>query len=218
MGAKSALKAALARTQRTFKQQANLANRRQLAYDKRARETLRRIKSDRRQNQHNLKMAVHVMQRGLTAWAQSTNKKIDKMNKHVAANAAHIASNAAHAQRQLNKAMAKWSVQVEHAKHIKDRAALKKRIADSDRRNRVFAMNKINALVSRTQAQFMRTHKKMAKQRHSVDLAVVHASSRFSAALNAQKAIEDKRFKMNMSNVLKTQQGQPAQGEPSGAG
>merc|ERR1711871_1627887 len=41
----------------------------------------------------------------------------------------------------------------------------------------------------------------MAKNRHEIDMALKHATMRFEASLNAQKALEDKRYAETVANI-----------------
>merc|ERR1712178_587459 len=52
----------------------------------------------------------------------------------------------------------------------------------------------MNKHVASTAAQFNDVYAKMAKNRHAIDMALKHAAQKFAAALNAQKALQNKRF------------------------
>merc|ERR1711912_55524 len=52
----------------------------------------------------------------------------------------------------------------------------------------------MNKHVAANAAQFNDVYAKMAKNRHAVDMALKHAAQKFAAALNAQKALQNKRF------------------------
>merc|ERR1711912_110939 len=52
----------------------------------------------------------------------------------------------------------------------------------------------MNKHVAANAAQFNDVYAKMAKNRHAIDMALKHAAQKFAAALNAQKALQNKRF------------------------
>merc|ERR1711970_1045516 len=59
----------------------------------------------------------------------------------------------------------------------------------------------IKGLVASTAAQFNDVETKMAKNRHEIDMALKQATMRFEAALNAQKALEAKRYAETVRNI-----------------
>merc|ERR1712216_971829 len=170
-------------TQEKFAKQASLANRRQRATNARNRKTLAIAAADRRENAKNLRLAVSSWQKQTAAWAASTNAKIDRANRHVAANAAAITENAKKATKDSNNAMNSWNHKIARFSAGK------------------WAANKINAMVASTGAQFAKVETKMAKNRHEVDMALRQATMRFAASLNAQKALEDKRYAQTVRNI-----------------
>merc|ERR1712054_362761 len=190
------LNKAMMKTQERFAKQAWLANMRQRATVKRDKKTLDMINADRKEEAHNLRLAVSGWQTATSSWASATNAKIDRMNKHVAANAAQIKENAKKARKDLDNAMADWDHKI--AKFSKHEAAknsqLSAQFAQQDKATRAWANNKIKGLVASTAAQFNKVYATMAKNRHAVDMALKHAAQKFAAALNAQKALQNKRF------------------------
>merc|ERR1712159_862973 len=201
--ARDDLNHAMARTQERFAKQANLANRRYKATLRRDKRTNRLVNHDKREAAKNLKLAVDSWQKSTTAWAAATNARIDRMNKHVAANAAQIKENAKKARKDLETTMASWDHKV--AKFRSDsktaRSKLSEQFKAQDKATRAWASNKIKGLVASTSAQFNDVNTKMAKNRHEVDLALKRATMRFEASLNAQKALENKRFAESMANI-----------------
>merc|ERR1711975_156197 len=190
------LNKAMMKTQERFAKQAYLANRRQKATTKRDKKTLDMINADRKEEARNLRLAVSSWQSATSSWAAATNAKIDRMNKHVAANAAQIKENAKKARKDLENAMSDWDHKI--AKFSKHEAAknsqLSAQFAQQDKATRAWANNKIKALVASTAAQFNKVYATMAKNRHAIDMALKHAAQKFAAALNAQKALQNKRF------------------------
>merc|ERR1712023_410600 len=173
------LNRAMMKTQERFAKQAHLANSRRARTEARDHKTLGMINADRKEEAHNLRLAVHSWQSATSAWAAKTNAKIDRMNKHVAANAAQIKENAKKARKDL-----------ESAKN----SQLSQQFKQQDKATRAWADNKVKALVASTAAQFNDVYAKMAKNRHAIDMALKHAAQKFAAALNAQKALQNKRF------------------------
>merc|ERR1711975_203590 len=190
------LNKAMMRTQERFAKQAYLANRRQKATTKRDKQTLDMINADRKEEAHNLRLAVSGWQQATSSWAAATNAKIDRMNKHVAANAAQIKENAKKARKDLENAMSDWDHKI--AKFSKHESAknsqLSAQFKQQDKATRAWADNKVKALVASTASQFNDVYAKMAKNRHAIDMALKHAAQKFAAALNAQKALQNKRF------------------------
>merc|ERR1712216_615980 len=201
--AKDNLNRAMRRTQEKFAKQASLANRRQRATNARNRKTLAIAAADRRENAKNLRLAVSAWQKQTAAWAASTNAKIDRANRHVAANAAAITENAKKATKDLNNAMNSWNHKIARfsAGEKAANSKLGRQFKAQDKATRAWATNKINAMVASTGAQFAKVETKMAKNRHEVDMALRQATMRFAASLNAQKALEDKRYAQTVRNI-----------------
>merc|ERR1712196_316452 len=81
------------------------------------------------------------------------------------------------------------------------RSKLSEQFAAQDKATRAWASNKIKGLVASTSAQFQDVNTKMAKNRHEIDMALKHATMKFEASLNAQKALEDKRYAETVANI-----------------
>merc|ERR1712159_615071 len=201
--ARDDLNHAMARTQERFAKQAALANRRYKATQRRDKRTSKLIKHDKNEAAKNLKLAVDAWQKSTTAWASATNARIDQMNKHVAANAAQIKENAKKARKDLEVTMKSWDHKVMNFKKesAAARSKLSEQFAAQDKATRAWASNKIKGLVASTSAQFQDVETKMAKNRHEVDMALKRAVMRFEAALNAQKALEDKRYAETVADI-----------------
>merc|ERR1711871_1578304 len=201
--ARDDLDLAMRKTQEHFAKQAALANRRYKATLRRDKRTAKLIKHDKREAAKNLKLAVDAWQKSTTAWASATNARIDQMNKHVAANAAQIKENAKKARKDLEVTMKSWDHKVMNFKKesAAARSKLSEQFAAQDKAQRAWASNKIKGLVASTSAQFQDVETKMAKNRHEVDMALKRAVMRFEAALNAQKALEDKRYAETVANI-----------------
>merc|ERR1719426_708710 len=161
------------------------------------------MNADRRENAKNLKLAVAAWQKTTAAWAAATNAKITRSNRHVAANAAAITENAKKATKDLNNAMNSWNHKIARfsAGEKAANSKLGRQFKAQDKATRAWATNKINAMVASTGAQFAKVETKMAKNRHEVDMALRQATMRFAASLNAQKALEDKRYAQTVRNI-----------------
>merc|ERR1712054_633614 len=197
------LNTAMRKTQERFAKQARLANRRLAATRKRDMRTIKMANRDRHEAAKNLRLAVKGWQTATSAWASATNARIDKLNKHVAANAAQIKENAKKARKDLEHAMHSWDHKIQNfrANSKAARSRLSAQFAAQDKASRAWANNKIKALVASTAAQFNDVETKMAKQRHAIDMALKQATMRFEAALNAQKALEAKRYAQTVKNI-----------------
>merc|ERR1712022_23330 len=143
------------------------------------------------------------MGKSTSAWASATNARIDQMNKHVAANAAQIKENAKKARKDLENAMHDWDHKVATFREESSQARnkLSEQFKAQDKATRAWANNKIKGYVASTASQFNDVETKMAKNRHEVDMALRQATQRFEAAMNAAKALEDKRYAENVANI-----------------
>merc|ERR1719181_401023 len=161
------------------------------------------MNADRRENAKNLKLAVTACQKTTAAWAAATNAKITRSNRHVAANAAQIVENAKKARQDLQNAMGSWNHKIARfsAGEKAANSKLGRQFKAQNKATRAWATNKINAMVAQTGAQFNRVETKMAKNRHEVDMALKAAVMRMEASLNAQKALEDKRYAQTVRNI-----------------
>merc|ERR1711959_687994 len=194
---------AMRRTQEKFAKKASLDNRRQAATNARNKKTYAIIEADRRSNAKNLRLAVSAWQKTTAAWASATNAKITRANRHVAANAAQIIENAKKARQDLQNAMGSWNHKIARfaAGEKAANSKLGRQFKAQNKATRAWATNKINAMVAQTGAQFNRVETKMAKNRHEVDMALKAAVMRMEASLNAQKALEDKRYAQTVRNI-----------------
>merc|ERR1719446_1700527 len=201
--AKKELDDAMERTQKHFARMATLENKRYKSTLKRDKTTLKMAADDKKEAAHNLRVAVTAWQKATNSWAASTNARIDTMNKHVAANAAQIKENAKKARKDLENAMNSWDQKIANFRRDAKagRSKLAAAFAAQDKAQRAWANNKIKTLVANTAAQFNDVENKMAKNRHEVDMAIMHAAKRFAAALNAAKALEDKRYAQTVANI-----------------
>merc|ERR1711959_804935 len=182
---------------------AALDSKRNAATIKRSAKTREIMRKNKHEAAHNLKMAVLSQQRALSALASATNARIAKTNKHIAANAAQIKENAKKARKDLESAMGRFDRKManvtEEAK--KGRSKLAAQAATQDKKFRQWANNKIKTITAQTAAQFRQVRAKMAKDRAHADQQLKHASARMDAALNAHKALQDKRFAQTVSDI-----------------
>merc|ERR1712110_512558 len=81
------------------------------------------------------------------------------------------------------------------------RSRLSAQFAAQSKATRAWANNKIKGFVASTSAQFNDVETKMAKNRHDIDMALRQATMRFEAALNAEKALEDKRYAETVASI-----------------
>merc|ERR1719261_1874871 len=174
-----------------FAERENKRNKRTIARSRKTREIMRKNK------------AHAAQQRALSALASATNAKIHQTNKHIAANAAQIKENAKKARKDLEKAMNRFDHKManvtEQAK--KGRSKLAAQAVAQDKRFRQYANNKIKEIGAQTAAQFRKVRATMAKDRAHADMALKHASARMDAALNANKALQDRRFAKTVSDI-----------------
>merc|ERR1719440_359864 len=155
---------------------------------------------------HAAKALAHAVlqhQRSLSALDQATNAKIKQTNKHIAANAAQIKENAKKARKDLDKAMNKFDNKMRNI-HNQALAARSKLVAQAnaqDAKFRAYANNRIKRIVASNAAKFREVRAKMAKDRSRADMAIKHAAASMDAALNANKALQDKRFASSVARL-----------------
>merc|ERR1711975_75406 len=178
----------------------NKRNKATIARSNKTREIMRKNK---REAANNLKLAVQNQQRALSALASATNAKIKQTNKHIAANAAQIKENAKKARKDLEKAMDRFDKKMAHVTEQakKGRSKLAAQAVAQDKRFRQYANNKIKEIGAQTAAQFRKVRATMARDRAHADMALKHASARMDAALNANKALQDRRFAKTVSDI-----------------
>merc|ERR1711998_532362 len=201
--AKDELDEEMRKTQERFNQMAKLENQRYKTTLKRDKTTLKIAAADRKENAHNLRVAVTAWQTATATWASATNAKIDQSNKHVAANAAQIKENAKKARKDLEGAMSKWDAKIANFRTgtAKARSKLGLQFEHQHKTQMLWASNKVKALVSATAAQFRDVENKMANNRMEIDRAIKAAATRFDAALNAQKALDDSNYASTVKDI-----------------
>merc|ERR1719305_847179 len=128
---------------------------------------------------------------------------IKRTNKHIAANAAQIKENAKKARKDLDKAMNRFDNKMRNI-HNQALAARSKLVAQAnaqDAKFRAYANNRIKTIVASNAAKFRAVRKKMAEDRSRADLNIKHAAASMDAALNANKALQDKRFASSVARL-----------------
>merc|ERR1712036_157158 len=179
-----------------------MGNKATLARSAKTREIMRKNK---RQNQHQLHMAVLNQQRALSALDSATNAKIRQTNAHIAANAAQIKINARKARKDLEHAMNRFDKNMNQvtAEAKAGRNKLARQSAAMNKRVRAMVGNKIRGIAAWSAAQFRGVRAQMAKDRHHADMMLSQASARMTAALNANAALQNKRFAKTVSDINK---------------
>merc|ERR1711968_376512 len=201
--AKDALDKAMRQTQAKFAAAAALENSRNAATMKRAAQTRALMRKNKAEAAKALAHAVLNHQRQLAALDQATNAKIKQTNKHIAANAAQIKENAKKARKDLDKAMNRFDNKMRNI-HNQALAARSKLVAQAnaqDAKFRAYANNRIKRIVASNAAKFREVRAKMAKDRSRADMAIKHAAASMDSALNANKALQDKRFASSVARL-----------------
>merc|ERR1711871_743049 len=201
--AKDDLDTGMRDVQRRFAEAAKLQNERQKANVKRSKALRKTIRANKAEAKKNLDAAVTTQQRAMAALASATNARIAQTNKHVAINAAQIKENAKKAREELDAAVAIFDTKVANAREeaAAGRSKLAAQLEAQDKSIRQWANNKLKIVAAKTAAQFRRVREKMAEDRHNADLALKSASSQMTAALNANAALNDKRFKKTVADI-----------------
>merc|ERR1712227_608212 len=201
--AKKELQTNMRHVQAQFAAAAELANKRNAANIARSKKINAVIAANKRAAAKSLRVAVAAQQRSLAALHSKLNARISQTNKHVAANAAQIKADAKKAKQELDKQVASFDKKVANASEEakKGRSKLAAQMVAQDKATRAWASNKIKAVAASTAAQFASVRAQMAKDRHHADMMVKHCTSRFTASLNAQKALEDRRFAKTVADI-----------------
>merc|ERR1712164_34003 len=201
--AKDSLDRNMRRVQRQFAAHAELANKRNKATIARSNKTREIMRKNKREAANNPKLAVQNQQRALSALASATNAKIKQTNKHIAANAAQIKENAKKARKDLDKAMNRFDNKMRdiHNQALAARSKLVAQANAQDAKFRAYANNRIKRIVASNAAKFREVRAKMAKDRSRADMAIKHAAASMDAALNANKALQDKRFASSVARL-----------------
>merc|ERR1712093_872292 len=99
--------------------------------------------------------------------------------------------------------MRHWDYKVNSFKRSTKHAQSKLRaqFRAQDKAQRAWANNRISSLVASTAASFHRVNVAMAKQRHEIDMAMKHATTRFAASLNAARALDDRRYSKTIADI-----------------
>merc|ERR1719271_1865671 len=203
--AKDALDAQMRWTARTFAHQAEVNNKRNKATIARSKKTREIMRKNKSHNAHQLHMAVLNQQRALAALDSATNAKIRQTNAHIAANAAQIKINARKARKDLEHAMNRFDKNMNQvtAEAKAGRNKLARQSAAMNKRVRAMVGNKIRGIAAWSAAQFRGVRAQMAKDRHHADMMLSQASARMTAALNANAALQNKRFAKTVSDINK---------------
>merc|ERR1711871_1303572 len=190
-------------TARNFAKAAALENKRQRATMRRAKKTREIMRKNKKENAHNLHMAVLNQQRALSALDSATNARIKKTNQHIAANAAQIKTNAIKARKDLDAAMDRFDKKMynvnEEAK--KGRSKLASDAAAMDKKVRAMINGKIKKQTAFAAQEFQKVRATMAKDRHDADMSVAHTTTKMNSALAAAKALQDKRFAQPVADI-----------------
>merc|ERR1712054_413098 len=201
--AKRDLARAMRFVQYKFAQAAALSNRREKANEAEQKRLRVRIQKDKKFAASQLKTAVTTQQNAMASLRSSMNARIKSTNEHVSQNAAQIKASAKAARDALSAAVHKFDKKANAAREEakKGRSKLAVQLETQDKNVRQWANNKLKVVMEKTAAQFSRVREKMAEDRHHADVALKAATGRMTASLNAEKALESKRFAENTKDI-----------------
>merc|ERR1711871_1853313 len=201
--AKDILHKSMVFVQGKFAAMAKLQNERNKANIARSKHIRAVVEANKKEAKKNLQAQVLTQQRAMAALASAVNARIAKTNKHVAINAAQIKENAKKAREELDAAVAIFDTKVANAREeaAAGRSKLAAQLEAQDKSIRQWANNKLKVVMAKTAAQFRRVREKMAEDRHNADMALKSASSRMTAALSANSALNDKRFSQTVADI-----------------
>ena len=201
--AKRDLGSAMRYVQFRFARAAALSNRREKANEAEQKRLRVRITKDKKHAAAQLKTAVTTQQNAMSSLRDSMNARIKSTNKRVSQNAAQIKASAKAAREALQAAVHKFDKKANNAREEakKGRSKLAVQLETQDKNIRQWANNKLKVVMEKTAAQFNRVRAKMAADRHHADIALKAATGRMTASLNAEAALESKRFAENTKDI-----------------
>jgi len=201
--AKNNLHHAMRWVQGKFARAKAINNRRHKAQNAEAEAERVQINADQRQAKKQLQLAVTAQQRAMSSLKAKMNARIKSTDTAVAKNAAQIVSNAKAAQKDLDHAVGEFDTKVAKAAAgaAAGRSKLNAQLVSQDKAARAAANNKLKLVIAETAAQFQETRRKMTEERHRVDLALKHATTRMDASLKAQSALENEHFQKSVSDI-----------------
>jgi hypothetical protein len=201
--AKDDLHAAMTFVQGKFAEAADLQNKRFNANKKRSDKLRKTIERNKVEAASNLKKAVMAQSRAMAAVASQVNKRIAQTDTNVATNAAQIKEDAKKAREDLDRTVEMFDKKVANARSEakKGRDALSTQLRTQNKNIMQWANNKLKVVMEKTAAQFRRVRAKMAADREHADNALKTATTSMTAALSANKALQDKRFADTVKDI-----------------
>merc|ERR1719327_2507045 len=178
----------------------NARNKANIAASKRIRA---RVAYEKKHAARQLHVATMASQKALATVKAAMNERIRQTDAAVHKNAAQIASNAKAATKALNAAVAMFDKKAAKAQAgaAAGRSKLQAQLAAQDKHTRAWANQRLKVEMMKTAAHFRRVEDQMAKDRAHADFALKSATTRFSASLNAAKALNTKRFAKTVRKI-----------------
>jgi hypothetical protein len=201
--AKDDLDAAMHKVAKQFAEVRATENQRNRETRARSRKTREIMKKNKKENAHNLHMAVLNQQRALAALDSATNEKIHQTQKNIAINGAQIKTNALKARKDLDEAMSNFDKKMFQvtAEAKKARNGLSVLARQMDKKVRAHVTSEVKSQAAMAAKEFQDVRSTMAKDRHHADMMLAQASLKMKVALAAQSAIEDSRFKKTVNDI-----------------
>merc|ERR1712164_178795 len=178
----------------------NARNKANIAASKRIRA---RVAYEKKHAARQLHIATIAQQKALATVKSAVNERIRQTDAAVHKNAAQIVSNAKAATKALNAAVAMFDQKAAKAQAgaAAGRSKLSAQLAAQDKHTRAWANQRLKVEMMKTAAHFRRVEDQMAKDRAHADFALKTATTRFSASLNAAKALNTKRFAKTVRKI-----------------
>jgi hypothetical protein len=201
--AKRDLARAMRWVQSKFAKAAEISNKRKASNIKRSKALRARAAAYKREARRQLNTAVIAQQRAMAAYKSAINRRIRQTDKAVHKNAAQIISNAKAAEKALNNAVSLFDRKAMQAAAgaAAGRSKLRAQLLAQDKATRAMANNKLKVAIMKTAAHFRRVRMQMAKDRSHADFALKTATTRFTASLDAFKALNTKRFAKTVKDI-----------------
>merc|ERR1712054_97056 len=179
----------------------------QAARSKMKKQLLAKMAVNAKKAKDDLDRDMRIVQAKFARFAERENKRNRATIARSAKTREIMRKNKAHAAKQLKLAVASQQralaalASATNAKIKQTNKHIAAQAVAQDKRFRQYANNKIKEIGAQTAAQFRKVRATMARDRAHADMALKHASARMDAALNANKALQDRRFAKTVSDI-----------------
>ena len=150
-----------------------------------------------------LQTAVSAQQTAMSTLKDKMHARIKSTDEHVAQNGAQMVENAKSSHKALEAQVAHFDTKVAQAASgaAAGRSKLLAQLQSQDKKTREMVSNKIKVVIMQNAAQFAKVEGQMAKDREAADRALMAASGKMTASLNAEAALRDEQFQKTVKDI-----------------